>query len=238
MRGASRVCWLLGSWLAWVPCAEPVRAAEVPTVGRADLDPENDFEVAPPDRIADCESLLGSAGVDFAPAKLPVHREGKNTFECGAEQVVRYRRGPGAIRYGSSPILSCGMALALARFEQVIQQEAQRVLHSRVRRIVHLGSYSCRQMARYRGWVSEHSYANALDIGEFQLDDGRSISVLKHYGSERERDATAREFLHTVLQRAYREDVFSVALGPDFDALHKNHFHLDLARYRVDGSGR
>lgn len=241
MPGAQRGWWLLGLWLAFVPCVHPAQAAEkpeVPSAGRADLDPDNDFEVAPPVAITDCESRLRAAGVEFAQAQLSVHRAGKNTFECGAPQVVRYRRGPGGIRYGSSPILSCGMALGLARFEEVIQQEAQRVLHSRVRRIVHLGSYSCREMARYRGWVSEHSYANALDISEFQLDDGRSISVLKHYGSERERDRAAREFLHRVLQRAYGEDVFSVALGPDFDPLHRDHFHLDMARYRVDGSGR
>jgi hypothetical protein len=30
--------------------------------------------------------------------------------------------------------------------------------------------------------------------------------------------------------------VFSVVLTPYWDALHRDHFHLDLARYRVDGT--
>ncbi|HEX2881486.1 MAG TPA: extensin family protein [Polyangiaceae bacterium] len=203
--------------------------------GSADLDPSNDFEVAPPDVIEHCEALLQAAGVQFSTAELPVHRRKKNTFECGTPQAVRYRRGPGDIRYNSSPILSCPMALALARFEPVIQEEALRHFGSRVRRIVHVGTYSCREMAQYPGWVSEHSYANALDIKDFELHNGRTISVLRHYSASR--DPRASEFLHTVLHRAYHENFFSVALGPDFDALHRDHFHLDQARYRADGTG-
>lgn len=214
---------------------EPAPALRIP--GRADLDPRNDFEVAPPAVIENCEELLTAAGVQFDPAELPVHRQRKNTFECGTPQAVRYRRGPGEIRYNSSPILSCPMALALARFEVVIQEEAQRLLASRVRRIAHVGTYSCREMASYPGWVSEHSYANALDIKEFELLNGRKLSVMRHYDNSRTSDGKASEFLHTLLHRAYYDDFFSVALGPDFDALHRDHFHLDLARYRANGTG-
>jgi hypothetical protein len=209
------------------------------TPGTADLDPSNDFQVAPPDVIENCDALLKDAGVRFETAALPVHKQRKNTHECGTPQAVRYRRGPGDVRYNSSPILSCPMALALARFEPVIQEEAVRNFGSRVRRIVHVGTYSCREMAQYPGWVSEHSYANALDIKEFELHNGRIISVLRHYAraGESKRDQKAAAFLHGVLRRAYRENFFSVALGPDFDALHRDHFHLDQARYRADGTG-
>jgi len=203
--------------------------------GSADLDPGNDFEVAPPDLIENCEALLQSAGVQFSPADLPVHRQKKNTFECGTPQAVRYRRGPGEIRYNTAPILSCPMALALGHFEGVIQEEALQHLGSRVRRIVHVGTYACRNMARYPDWVSEHSYANALDIKEFELQNGRTLSVLRHYSGSRA--LNANEFLHAILHRAYHDNIFSVALGPDFDALHRDHFHLDQARYRVDGTG-
>jgi hypothetical protein len=92
-------------------------------------------------------------------------------------------------------------------------------------------------MARYSGWVSEHSHAHAIDLTSFELENGSRVSVLGHYASTRERDAKARQFLRTALRRAYDEGVFSVVLGPDFDALHRDHFHLDLARYRVDGAG-
>jgi hypothetical protein len=29
--------------------------------------------------------------------------------------------------------------------------------------------------------------------------------------------------------------VFTTVLGPDYDSLHHDHFHLDLARHRDDG---
>lgn len=46
----------------------------------------------------------------------------------------------------------------------------------------------------------------------------------------------AGSFLRAVSRRANDEDVFSHVLTPFFDAHHKNHFHLDLARFRADGT--
>ena len=43
-------------------------------------------------------------------------------------------------------------------------------------------------------------------------------------------------FLRSVSRRANDEDVFSHVLTPFFNATHKNHFHLDLARFRADGT--
>jgi hypothetical protein len=43
-------------------------------------------------------------------------------------------------------------------------------------------------------------------------------------------------FLRTISHRAYDEDLFSNVLTEYFDKLHKNHFHLDMSRYRTDGS--
>lgn len=94
----------------------------------ADLRPENDDVVAPPDLIDDCEAKLREAGVDFAAAELPVKAGNARRPTCGAPQAVVYRRGPAKIRYNSAPILSCGMALGLARFERVLNEEAERYL--------------------------------------------------------------------------------------------------------------
>jgi hypothetical protein len=207
-----------------------------PRAGLADLDPDNDGEVAPPAIIPDCEARLGEAGVDFAPASLPV-KTTRAGFQCGSEQVVRYKRGPGGIRYNSSPVLTCGMALALARFELLLQEEALSHFGRRVARVEHRGTYSCRTMARYRDFVSEHSYANAIDLFSFTLENGKKISVLSHFGKlDTAPERVEARFLRAVARRAYGEDVFSVVLTPFFDSLHKNHFHLDLARYRVDGT--
>lgn len=203
----------------------------------ANLDPDDDFVVGPPDAIPDCDDALEKAGVKFAKASLPVHTEGKKAkITCGAPQVVTYVRGPEKIAYDPPPLLTCRMALALAWWESLVAAEAQRVLHAKITRIEQLGTYSCREVAAYPGTVSEHSYANAIDIGKFTLADGRTVSVLRDFDLGDEPKKPAGAFLRVISRRANDEDVFSHVLTPFFDATHKNHFHLDLARFRADGT--
>jgi hypothetical protein len=129
------------------------------------------------------------------------------------------------------------MALALASFERILQTEAVQTLGSPVARIEQLGTYNCREMAAYPGWVSEHSYANAIDIGSFVLANGKTVEVLRDFDiGDAPPAKPAASFLRTVSRRANDEDVFSHVLTPFFDAHHKNHFHLDLARFRADGT--
>jgi hypothetical protein len=205
----------------------------------ANVDPDDDDILGPPDPIDDCEGVLKGAGVTFAKAKLPVHEEKlkKTKITCGASQVVTYLKGPAAIAYSSPPLLTCAMAAALASFERLLQEEASAILKSPIARIEHLGTYNCREMPAYPGWVSEHSYANAIDIARFALKDGRVIDVMRDFdvGEDEPKKANGR-FLRVVSRRANDEDVFSHVLTPFFDAIHKNHFHLDLSRYRADGT--
>jgi hypothetical protein len=207
-----------------------------PEPGTADLDPTNDWVVAPPAPVADCEARLSAAGIRFARAELPL-RNGGGAITCGAEQVVEYLGSASGIRYNASPVVTCTLALALARFERILQDEAELHLKSRVRRLEQAGTYNCRKMARFRSMVSEHSYANAIDFRGVTLEDGRTIGVLRDFGKLDVEPASPQAlFLHSVAHRAFDERVFSVVLTPYFDALHRDHFHLDMARYRVDGT--
>jgi hypothetical protein len=225
--------------LGAAPGAPPVPAAAArdASLPLADDDPNNDFVVAPPDAIENCEEELTRRGVRFTHASLPLRRGRGGVPVCGANQAVVYRAGPEKIRYSSAPLLSCGMAVALSRFETVLNAEARRAFGEPVVRVEHLGTYNCRKMARYPDWVSEHSYANAIDISSFTLKSGRTVVIERSFGRfEREPKSTAARFLDVLSHRLYDENVFSVVITPAFDALHKNHFHLDLARYRVDGT--
>ena len=202
----------------------------------ADLDPDNDYVVAPPAPITDCEARLRAAGVVFATAELPVKEGNARRPTCGVEQAVVYQRGPAKIRYNSAPILSCGMALGLARFEQVVSQEAERYLGQAVARVEQGGTYNCRRMARFN-LVSEHAYANAIDIRSVTLKNGRKLTVLGSFGKlDAEPKRPEARFWRSVAHRLYDEGAFSVVITPFFDGLHKDHIHLDQARYRVDGS--
>jgi hypothetical protein len=213
------------------PDSTALASAPVPAA-LADVDPNNDGVVGPPELIADCEARLNAAGIEFKAAKLPI-RQRKGGPVCGAEQAVVYQGSPHGIRYSSAPLLTCGMALAIAAFEAIVTEEAARHLGKRVVSVSHAGTYSCRQMARFQTLVSEHSYANAIDVRSFKLENGRVISVLRDFSKV---DTAASKFLHAVAQRLYDEGVFSVVLTEYFDKLHRDHFHVDLARYRVDGT--
>jgi len=203
----------------------------------ANIDPDDDFTVGPPDVRATCDQDLVAAGVSFQTAKLPIFTQAKSKMICGAAQVVTYKGSPAKIGYSPSVLLTCTMALALARFETLVQEEALRTFGKRVVTIHHVGTYNCREMVAYPGWVSEHSYANAIDISDFVLEDGRTIDVYKHFAPKLAVAKTpASTFLRTIASRAYKEETFSIVLTPFFNEHHATHFHLDMARYRSDGT--
>jgi len=203
----------------------------------ANIDPDDDLVVGPPDVRSSCENDLLAAGITFKAASLPIVTPKKSKITCGAPQVVMYRGSPAKIAYQPSVMTTCTMALALARFETFLQEQAMSTFGKRVVKIRHVGTYACREMASYPGWVSEHSYANAIDLTDFVLEDGRSIEVLKYFQPKKEESAKKEgQFLRLVARRAYDEETFSSVLTPFFDKLHANHFHLDMARFRSDGT--
>ncbi|HEU5072536.1 MAG TPA: extensin family protein [Polyangiaceae bacterium] len=214
--------------------AERLPAAEPPWLhfGRADTAVDNDFTVGPPPSPPDCHERLRAEQVRFKPVDLPV-RTSRSGNICGAEQAVIYLGSNHGVRYSPAPIVACGMALALARFDAAVQSQALETFGSRVRSVRHLGTYSCRKMARFSGWMSEHSYANAIDIQSFVLESWRTVKVTSYQKHEAAPEA---RFLRGLARALFDEGVFSVVLTPAYDRLHHDHFHLDLARYRVDGT--
>jgi hypothetical protein len=222
------------------PESSPEPEPEPEPEGRrhADFDPDNDEVVGPPDPVEGCHEKLDALGVKYARARIGVGRKVDGVYTCGAHQVVRYRRGPAKIEYNFSPLLTCGMAIALVDLEAIVQEEAEAAFGSRVVKIDQLGTYNCRKMVNY-DLVSEHSFANALDLRRFHLANGRTITVKKHFRPDDD-DPSAPEtvFLRRLSNRLWDEGVFSVVVTPFFDRLHNNHIHVDLARYRVDGSRR
>lgn len=205
----------------------------------ANVDPDDDDVVGPPDVVEGCEDLLKRSGVTFRRASLATRekRTKKATFTCGAPQVVTYIKGPTGVTYNPPAVVTCAMAAALASFERIAQDEATSSFRSKVVRIDHLGTYNCRPMKARPEWVSEHAYANAIDIARFVLANGRTIDVARDFDMGDDTPASpAGMFLRTVSRRANDEDVFSHVLTRFFDELHRDHFHLDLARYRTDGT--
>lgn len=218
------------------PAPEPEPEPELVSYGHADLDPNNDDVIGPPPPIDDCEEQLEAAGIRYKSARIGVGKKRDGVYTCGAKQVVRIKRGPGKIAYSSNPLLTCQMAVAFADFERIAQEEALEHVGSKIKSIRHLGTFNCREMALY-DLISEHSFANGIDLAEFEFQNGDKATVLKHFQPEVEdpEDPKTR-FLRSLATRLYDEEVFSVVVTPYFDRAHRNHIHVDLARYRVDGS--
>src|SRR5688572_6334020 len=95
--------------------AEPTPQA-APDPGMANLDRADDYVVGPPDVIADCEARLSDAGVRFRAGKIPLTTT-KSGATCGAPQIIVYEAGPSGARWNAPPLVTCQLALGLARFE-------------------------------------------------------------------------------------------------------------------------
>ncbi|WP_166223117.1 extensin family protein [Pseudomonas atagonensis] len=135
----------------------------------------------------------------------------------------------GEVALSSSFLASCPLAVAYAMFERhTLQPAAQSVYGEKVARLEHLGSFACRNVYnRESGALSRHASADALDIAGFRLASGRNISVLKDWPRQNQ-DAA---FLRQVRDGACES--FSVVLSPDYNAAHRNHFHVDVGRWSV-----
>jgi len=216
------------------PESEPAAVAEADPNATANLDPSDDEVVGPPAAIADCEERLKLAGVKFEPATLPLFE--KHGAICGAPQAVKYLHGPENIAFLPSPVLTCQLALALARFESQAARLAEQHFGQRIRSVKQGGTYNCRSMARFK-LASEHSFGNAIDLYEFKLSNGKKVNVLSHFGKPQAEPSGAEgRFLRSLARAAFDDATFSVVVTRFFDELHRDHIHVDMAHYRTDGS--
>ncbi|MBI5535754.1 MAG: extensin family protein [Deltaproteobacteria bacterium] len=202
---------------------------------RGNTDPTDNWNGGPPEVFADCESRLTSEGVTWRKASLPMRSGQGGKHTCGAPQVVIYERGPAGIGW-NSPLVSCGMAIAMARFERIVREESMKHLKHAVTGVLHGTAYQCRPITATT-LASEHSFANAMDLFGFVLDDHRQVSVLLQFGPTSEASVPPEgQFLRSLARRLFDEAIFSNVLTPYFNADHRDHIHVDLARYRVDGT--
>jgi hypothetical protein len=169
-----------------------------------------------------CRDALARADVGFTP--LPDRRD---TEDCGYQDAVTLDRT--RIGYAPTPVsTSCPLAAALVLWErQVAAPAARRHFGRELAQVRHYGIYSCRRLyGRSTGSFSEHATANAIDIAAFTLEGGRQISVQRDWDD----DGAAGAFLRDVHDGGC--DVFGTTLGPDYNAAHRDHFHVDMRGWK------
>lgn len=163
---------------------------------------------------AACVAVL--SGADAEVTALPPLVE---TEACGIGNRVRVAR-LGEVRM--QPVeMDCALALRMALWvEHGLQDVAETTLGSPLSRLEHFSSYSCRTIRTMAGpgtRMSQHATGEAIDISGAVTADGRR-TVLKDDWE------AGHGFWPAARDSACR--FFSTTLGPDFNDLHADHFHL------------
>jgi hypothetical protein len=129
--------------------------------------------------------------------------------------------------YSATLSMTCAQTATLYMWERhVARPAAIEIFGSPIVEIETYGSFSCRKIARTNR-TSEHAHANAIDISGFVLENGRRITVKGHW----HKGGPEGAFLKRVRNGACR--MFSVTLGPDYNADHADHFHFDMGPGRA-----
>jgi hypothetical protein len=167
-----------------------------------------------------CRAALSRSTLRFTPLSDRVTGTG-----CGFTDVVRSDESP--IAFNHHVTATCSLTAALYWYQQRLNIAAARDLKARVVRIDQLGTYACRNInSEAAGRRSQHATANAIDIAAFHMSDGRTVSVAADYG----KPTPEGRFLDDAHDAAC--GLFNIVLGPKFNKLHANHFHLDMGPFR------
>jgi hypothetical protein len=162
-------------------------------------------------------------------AKLDAEYKLQSNFtenkRCIVEHAVRLTHTNG-MSLSNSPIMTCRMAVELTKFTaNSLQPTAIQKFGSAVATMSNIGTYNCRSMRQYSAIVSQHGFANAIDVTGFTLADGTNINVANDWNS----GSAKAEFLKEIAYDAC--EAFRVSVSPDGDANHWNHLHWDMGPY-------
>lgn len=171
------------------------------------------------DETRACTRRLADHGFDFR--SLPDRRFDGGCSALGSVQLLDI--GTPVTNLGA---MRCGLAEAFAGWVRYgVVPASRQILGSEVVRVESFGTYACRGVVGTgrSTRLSEHAVSNAVDIAAFRLADGRRIAVLGGWTSG---DPAVRQFLRAVHGSGCKR--FRTVLGPDYNAAHANHFHMDM----------
>lgn len=197
----------------------------VSTAGRAPARPAMPIAAAPQSYLprgeeSGCIADLGASGARFD--LLPDTYAAPGCNKLGTVQLMALAGDRAPLSVANLGPVQCSVAKAFgdwARFG--VDRAAREILGSPVARIETLGSYSCRNVAGTER-RSAHARAEAIDVAGFVLADGRRVVLKRDWQGG---DAPTREFLRVVHKSACKR--FGTVLGPEYNAAHVDHFHLE-----------
>lgn len=200
----------------------PADDAEAEAPDAAPAEPEAPTEPARPPRIYQTACPAVIAGLVEAEM-LPPLVEGS----CGegSPLLVTGVMASGRMVPLSSPAtLNCAMATALPDWIAAVDNYLWARENTRIARILSGTSFMCRGRNRVVGAdTSEHGFANALDVTGFELEDGRSVTLPGDWTDAQSPGGRLLRFAHDSACAR-----FTTTLGPEANALHADHLHVDM----------
>lgn len=173
---------------------------------------------------ADADAKLLALGVRYRRVEDDDHERG-----CQIKDAVEISQ-VGTVKLTRPALLTQDMAVRLGRWvHDVLQPSARKHYGSQLASIEVYGSYSCRNIygkpfgGSFAGRLSEHAFANAVDIGGFKFADGREVAYLKNWRTP----GAPSKFLQETSNSAC--EIFNTTLTPDYDRFHRNHIHIDAS---------
>ena len=169
-----------------------------------------------------CHADLSGSRANFTP--LPDQYFGAGCATVGTVRLSSLRSDDAQLQLSNLGPVACPLADTLAGWARFgVDRAARQILGSALARIETMGSFACRNVAG-RERRSAHAAANAIDVSALILADGRRISVKQGWSGD---DAAVRRFLAVIHQSACKR--FGTVLGPDYDAAHRDHLHVELS---------
>ncbi len=175
-----------------------------------------------------CEQRLEARGVSFLPARP----------QRGVAQPVFVRMPLNGISYFAAGerrrqrrlFMDCKLALALHGAGKTLKAHG-------IRAVEHFGVYAYRCIAGTNPCkLSQHAHATAIDFHAFRGARGRNYNVERDWVIDRAGQSTctaqtkgAKDALLHELACVWNESgLFNIILTPNYNADHRNHFHVDL----------
>jgi hypothetical protein len=208
--------------IAPLPRPRPDRDAAQPASAPVAVPEKNPAENKPP-RIFQTACPAVIAGLVEAKP-LPPISEGA----CGERSplsVTGVLVSGRMVPLSGEAILNCEMAQSLPGWAEAVDGYAGSMANAGLASISVGTSYMCRERRTGEAGtdLSEHAFANGLDVTGFTLTDGQELSVESGWASL---DAVVSRIVRFAHDAACTR--FTTVLGPEANALHSDHLHLDM----------
>lgn len=208
---------------AEAPAAEPdAPASPEEAVEQAPAAPAEPPAPPEPPRIYQTACPAVIAG-DVLATALPPIEDGMCRVQSplSVDGVIANGR---VVPFSGAAVLDCGMATALPAWVGDVDRYLAAYAETRIESVIVGTSYMCRNVNNgATGNLSFHGFADALDVVGFKLADGRTVTIEGAWNGADEQERRIVRFAHDAACTR-----FTTTLGPEANALHHDHLHLDL----------